>query len=373
MKRFFKIILCLIVLCLAVSLTCIVISAENSGVVYEGGAEKFVFVDDDDLFDSFKDLMPGDTVTQTVTVNSKKIGTGYVNIYLRAEPHGESNPLSEEVAKTETVDSMHEFLSQLYMKVKCDGNLIFSANPGELDGLEKNVFIGTFGYGDEKILEIELEVPATLDSKFQNSIGEVDWIFTAEEITKQDYENTLVHITGSKYLNDEIPKDESFKFVLLNHRGEYVQSTTSMQSNIIFSPMTLDEGTHVFTVHEVNEGKEGIIYDSTVYKVYVVVNEDGTWDSTYVSGGNYYEWFVFNNYRDESVEVDDPEEPSTDNEDDTAFADDEDDVVSNDKEAATPVTGDDTSIIMWVVILILGIAAIVTVFLLDKKKKKTEN
>ena len=78
-----------------------------AAVTYEGGAEKFVFLpgseySDSDLFESFKNVLPGDELTQTITVRNDK--DMQVRIYLRAEP---VNQASE------------EFLSKLTLTVTC--------------------------------------------------------------------------------------------------------------------------------------------------------------------------------------------------------------------------------------------------------------
>ena len=45
--------------------------AYADGIVsYQGGAEKFVFLDDDDLFDNFKGVLPGDVLEQKITVRN---------------------------------------------------------------------------------------------------------------------------------------------------------------------------------------------------------------------------------------------------------------------------------------------------------------
>lgn len=69
--------------------------AANSSVTYEGRAEKFVYVpgseySDTDLFDNFKNVMPGDSLEQTIYVANNYKGSDYVKIYLRAEAHDEA-------------------------------------------------------------------------------------------------------------------------------------------------------------------------------------------------------------------------------------------------------------------------------------------
>ena len=162
----------------------------ESKVTYEGGAEKFVFLpgseySETDLFENFKGVMPGDVITQEITVQNNYTKAEKVKIYLRAVLHDEEgNPLSEEVAKSEDVVSMQDFLSQLSMTVKQGDKVLFSASPDELDGLEKNVLLGTFPGKSYTKLVVELTVPIELRNEYANRVGEVDWVFTAEEVKK---------------------------------------------------------------------------------------------------------------------------------------------------------------------------------------------
>ena len=162
----------------------------ESKVTYEGGAEKFVFLpgseySETDLFENFKGVMPGDVITQEITVQNNYTKAEKVNIYLRAVIHDEQgNPLSEEVARTEDLVSMQDFLSQLTMTVKQGDKVLFSASPDELDGLKENVLLGAFPGKSYTKLVVELSVPIELGNEYANRVGEVDWVFTAEEVTK---------------------------------------------------------------------------------------------------------------------------------------------------------------------------------------------
>ena len=162
----------------------------ESKVTYEGGAEKFVFLPgseytETDLFENFKGVMPGDVITQEITVQNNYTKADKVKIYLRAVLHDEEgNPLSEEVAKSEDVVSMQDFLSQLTMTVKQGDKVLFSASPDELDGLKENVLLGAFPGKSYTKLVVELSVPIELGNEYANRVGEVDWVFTAEEVTK---------------------------------------------------------------------------------------------------------------------------------------------------------------------------------------------
>lgn len=162
----------------------------ESKVTYEGGAEKFVFLPgseytETDLFENFKGVMPGDVITQEITVQNNYTKAEKVKIYLRAVVHDkQGNPLSEEVARTEDLVSMQDFLSQLTMTVKQGDKVLFSASPDELDGLKENVLLGAFPGKSYTKLVVELSVPIELGNEYANRVGEVDWVFTAEEVTK---------------------------------------------------------------------------------------------------------------------------------------------------------------------------------------------
>lgn len=174
--------------------------ADSSSVTYEGGAEKYVFLpgsdfSDTDLFQNFKGLMPGDTVSQDITVKSTLKGNYYVKIYLKAVPHvegaktvdeGKINDPVLDYDKTlrdaaQKVPTMEDFLHQLSMTVVMDGKEIYSASPDELGGLSDWVVLGYFFSGDEKTLTVNLSVPIELGNEYALRAGEVDWVFKAEE------------------------------------------------------------------------------------------------------------------------------------------------------------------------------------------------
>lgn len=181
MKKLSSLLLCLL---LAVSLALPVCAADASVTVKAEGiftmkpGSEFTKTD---LFDNFKDVMPGDVRTQEVQIKNNWYRYDFIRVYLRAVPHSSSNPLSASVAKTETVASMEDFLSQLSMTVSNKRNgTMFRASPDELDGLKENVHLTTLDRGESTTLEVELSVPITLGNEYANRAGEVDWIFTVE-------------------------------------------------------------------------------------------------------------------------------------------------------------------------------------------------
>ena len=174
----------------------------TSGFDFQPGSE----YTETDLFNSFKNVMPGDTVTETITFTNSASDCDFVNLYMRAEAHDETaNPLSPKVADKETIAAMTEFLSKLSMKVWNGTELIYDAAPNELGGLGSNKFLGTFRSGETATLKVELSVPNDLDNKFADRIGEVDWIFHVEAYNESQLSVRKVWSDGSaNHTNDSI-------------------------------------------------------------------------------------------------------------------------------------------------------------------------
>ena len=107
---------------------------------------------DTDLFGNFKNVMPGDELTENITIKNNVSGFDYVKLYIRAEAHDEEgNPLTYsepfenedghdqaniDGERDETVVTMADFLSKLTMEVylvNADGTKqsIFSASPDQ--------------------------------------------------------------------------------------------------------------------------------------------------------------------------------------------------------------------------------------------------
>ena len=144
-----------------------------ASVSYDGGAEKFVFLPGSDLFESFKNVLPGDELTQTITVRNDK--DMQVRIYLRAEP---VNQASE------------EFLRLLTLTVTCKDKEIFDAAASETAQLTKATLLGTFRKNGSTDLTVTLSVPADMGNEYMSAIGFVPWTFIAEEIPDDETPHT---------------------------------------------------------------------------------------------------------------------------------------------------------------------------------------
>ncbi len=178
MKRMISLALVVLVVC-SLSVTAF---AAGPSVTYLGGAEKFLFLQDDDLFDGFKNVMPGDVLTQSipVQVNNTYSRTDYVRIYLRAEAHDENNAPVAGV----TAEASNALLQYMTLQVYNGSKLIYEDTADQEDGLRNNVLLGEFKKGQGTTLTAVLTVDPELPNGFMHKLGEVDWVFTAEEFDK---------------------------------------------------------------------------------------------------------------------------------------------------------------------------------------------
>ena len=211
MKKSCKAIFSLVLMLLMVMSLASTALAASPSITFNGFTSGFDFqpgseYTETDLFGSFKNVMPGDTVTETITFTNSATDCDFVNLYMRAEAHDETdNPLSPNVAEKETVATMTEFLSKLSMKVWNGTELIYEASPDELDGLKTNRLLGTFRTGETATLKVELSVPIELDNKYANRVGEVDWIFHVEAYNESQLSVRKVWSDGNaNHANDSI-------------------------------------------------------------------------------------------------------------------------------------------------------------------------
>lgn len=145
--------------------------AADGNVIYSGDSGKFIFepgsdYSPTDLFPNFKDVMPGDTLSQKIVVRNDAKKS--VKISMRALG-----------AHQTSVD----FLSKLNLYVeKVTDTPLFEATADQTAQLTDWRELGVLASGGEAELMVGLQVPTDLDNNYQQLIGYLDWEFMVEEI-----------------------------------------------------------------------------------------------------------------------------------------------------------------------------------------------
>ena len=146
--------------------------AADGNVSYSGNAGAFVFEPGSeysltDLFPNFKDVMPGDTISQRILLKNNADRRVNVRISMRAlGAHHDSV----------------EFLSQLGLKVtQVSKTDLFDAPADQTAQLTDWVLLGFLRSGGTVELDVTLTVPTTVGDDFQNQVAYLDWQFMVEE------------------------------------------------------------------------------------------------------------------------------------------------------------------------------------------------
>lgn len=151
---------------------------------------------DQDLFSDMKERMPGDVVSNNVTIANKS--NRAVTIYMRAYPDFSSADGITAVrdgSSASAVDKTFrgDILDQISMTLKLGEQVIYQgsadgqkpeAESAAMTDPDYGLKLGSFAAGAQQTLEVMLELPGPIfDNTFADSFDAVDWVFYVEGST----------------------------------------------------------------------------------------------------------------------------------------------------------------------------------------------
>ncbi len=199
MRKAISLMIALLMLCGCVSMLA---SADDANVTYTGNSGNIIFEPGSehsptDLFANFKNVVPGASLTQKITVTNKADNKAKVKIYLRSLGSAD--------------EKYNEFLNQMTLTVTKDTETpMFDAAADKTAGLTDWVCLGTLYSGGSLDLNVTLDVPTSMDNMFQKQIGKIKWQFVTEEYPIEEPEWDCPTGDGHSYHIDEIDGISTF-------------------------------------------------------------------------------------------------------------------------------------------------------------------
>lgn len=151
---------------------------QDTSVTYNGREKGFdIELSKTDLFANFKNLLPGCSRSQNISV--KNASSGKAEILLRAEA-AEQEKMSEE--KLELVNELLDKYATVTIK-NGDETIYTGPVSGNLSGsgstMRSDISLGEFESGAAKQLSVQLSLDPDMDNKYMELTGKVHWVFTA--------------------------------------------------------------------------------------------------------------------------------------------------------------------------------------------------
>lgn len=336
-----------------------------------------------DLFDNFKDVMPGDVIEQKISLKHSGDRRFYAKIYMRSLGGTVGN----------------DFLSKLHLGVSSQSKDLFDAPADKTDGLTDWTYIATLTKGEWVDLDVTLTVPTDLDNSFQFKEGQVEWEFMVEEIPRsyipvtpavgRDYVKYRVEAV---YYTDNVADGEAPLPLYYNAKAEslpaleeiverYSNRTTYGENTYSYTSTVFDSETNTFTLRfdrttpeippqeptYIRYTVEAKYYTNGILDIYVPVFASGDVESipdeTEITA-LYSDLTTVNELEYKFTAIEFVEETNTFT---LRF-----DRTSEEKPDPTPPTGDNTKLPLLVGLL-AGVLVILVLLIILSKKKKDEN
>lgn len=165
MKKASKIFILLISLLLGITTTGVAAELSPSNVKIDKNGIHFVYTkDNSDIFLEKKGMLPGDSVSGTLTIENNL--NEPFEVFLRAERVG--------------VKQKIDLCEVLNLLINYNGKNIYDGTVSGEDGLRKNISLGIVKPGEKKLLNAKVILDGrAADNKFKNKKVDIDWIFTA--------------------------------------------------------------------------------------------------------------------------------------------------------------------------------------------------
>ena len=149
------------------------------GVIYDGKEKSFTFVntEETDLFREFKDVIPGDVLTQKIKLYCQNISST-TNLFLKA-----------------SIDDAVDLPDDITLTVYSGENIISHGPVDATNGLDEYVLLGTVSKDGEIDLSVVLTVPRSIGNEISYVEKNIDWQF-AVQVLDEDKKPIISPVTG---------------------------------------------------------------------------------------------------------------------------------------------------------------------------------
>ncbi|MBO5106245.1 MAG: hypothetical protein J6C29_05045, partial [Clostridia bacterium] len=142
---------------------------KEPGVIYDGKEKSFTFINtqETDLFKEFKDVIPGDVLTQEIKLYCQNISST-TNLFLKA-----------------SIDDSVDLPDDITLTVYSGENIISHGSANTVNGIDDYVLLGTFSKDGTTELSVVLTVPTSIGNEISYVEKNIDWQF-AVQVLEED-------------------------------------------------------------------------------------------------------------------------------------------------------------------------------------------